>query len=85
MTPEMHFNASRSLTQPLLDCIRHNIYMIQALYQALQISVSLGKWVSSLSRIPILTCPFCCTKVSCWVEIQTDLETTDNSINSTAL
>ena len=37
--------ASRSLTQPLLDCIRHNIYMIQALYQALQISVSLGKCV----------------------------------------
>ena len=27
------------------DCIRHNISMIQALYQALQISVSLGKCI----------------------------------------
>jgi len=40
---EMHFNALRSPTQPLLDCTRHNIFMIQALYQALQITVSLGK------------------------------------------
>ncbi len=42
---EMHFNALRSLTQPCLTayCIRCNTPMIQALYQALQISVSLGK------------------------------------------
>ena len=33
----MHFNASRSLTQPLLDCIQHNVSMIQALYPALQV------------------------------------------------
>ena len=29
MTPEMHFNASRSLTQPLLDCI---LYPTQNFY-----------------------------------------------------
>jgi hypothetical protein len=44
---EMHFNALRSLTQPLLDCtlsstLTNNTPMIQALYQALQISVFLA-------------------------------------------
>jgi len=44
---EMHFNALHSLTQPCLTayCIRCNTPMIQALYQALQISVSLGKCI----------------------------------------
>ncbi len=43
---EMHFNAMRSLTQPCLTayCIRCNTYMIQAVSQALQISVSLGNY-----------------------------------------
>ncbi len=43
----MHFNALRSLTQPCLTayCIQCNYPMMQALYQALQISVSLGKCI----------------------------------------
>ena len=44
---EVHCNASRSLTQPCLTayCIRCNISMIQAFYQALQVSVSSGKCI----------------------------------------
>ena len=47
LASEMHFNALRSLTQPCLTAyyIGYNIPMIQALYQALQISVSLGKCI----------------------------------------
>ena len=39
---EMQVNASRNLTPPCLSahCIRHNISMIQAFYQALHISAS---------------------------------------------
>ncbi len=45
LASEMHFNALRSLTQPCLTayCVWCNTPMIQAPYQALQISVSLGK------------------------------------------
>ena len=45
LLPVEHENALRSLTQPCLTayCIRCNTPMIQALYQALQISVSLKK------------------------------------------
>ncbi len=49
---EMHFSAMplRSLTRPLLDCLLHltqyNTHMIQALCQALQISVYPWKRVS---------------------------------------
>ncbi len=44
---EMHFSTLRSLTQPCLTayCIRCNTPMIQALYHALQISVSLGRCI----------------------------------------
>jgi len=44
---EVHFNALPSLTQPCLTayCICCNTSMIQAFYQALQISVSLGKCI----------------------------------------
>ncbi len=44
---QMHFNALRSLTQPCLNayCVGCNTPMIQALYQALQVSVSLGKCI----------------------------------------
>ena len=44
---KMHSNALRSLTQPCLTayCIRRNTPMIQALYQALENSVSLGKCI----------------------------------------
>jgi hypothetical protein len=49
---EMYFAAQRNLTQPCLAayCIRCNTPMIQAFYQALQISVSLGKciWIQSI-------------------------------------
>ena len=44
---EVHFNALRSLTQPCLTayCISCITSMIQAFYQALQTSVSLGKYI----------------------------------------
>jgi len=56
---EMHFNALRSLTQPCLTayCIRCNIKtsMIQAFYQALQISVS---W-ESVSEVRSIEGTYC--------------------------
>ena len=44
---EMHFDALRSLTQPCLtaNCIQRHTPMIQALYHARHISVSLGKCI----------------------------------------
>ncbi len=50
---EVHSNASRSLTQPLLDCIlylTHFLY-IQALYQALQIRESVSEIQSIKERV----------------------------------
>ncbi len=59
---KMHFNALRSLTQPCLTAYCNTYYlmqyvhtpiaMIQAFYQALQISVSMGKciWIQSIKE-----------------------------------